>query len=369
MKKLTAIFLAGALALSLTACGSKMKANNYSIEEEAKYYHELTGEEISCTLSISTHPSLQCSALTMPTVENTINDIWYNEQENADVTMSVYKTMTVNDTYGTDTALTLTFTGSAEKLDNGFNTETFSKYLERYFKNGERKKIVKFIKDEVNNDITRHEITYKGDYSVGGLDCTFSNKDGSWTLTINAYYNNEVSDGGLYIDKTLAQEKEPNLNEETITSLIGENDMVVDYKTVIDIDELIAKMKKIDYELLNQKYQHDETVTETVTDENSSTTYYMSVVFKPTSGEGKNAVVQQSLILDEANKTVVYKINALNEEISDDEVAKIISAVSGVKADDVKKILSEKGTEVSVSDNAKAVIDNERNFSVTVTLE
>ncbi len=369
MKKLTALFLAGALALSLTACGSEMKTENYSVEEEANYYHELTGEEVSCELAISTHPSLQCGALTVPTFDNTVKDNWYNDADSADATLSVYKSMTVNDTYSTDTLLTLTFSGSSEHLANGLNTDTLSKYLDRYFGSREKKKIVDFIKKEVNNDITREENTYSGNYSVGGLECSFVNKDGSWALTVNSYYNNEITDGGLYIDKALAGEEEPYLNESTITDFIGETDTIVDYKTVVDIDELQTAMEGIGYEFVNEKYQHDESVTATANDNGTLITYYMSVVFKPTSGNGKNAVVQQSFTLNEADNTVVYKMNALNEEISDDKAAEIISAVTGVNADSVNEMIKSKGTEISLSDKVTAVIDSERNFTVTAALD
>lgn len=367
MKKLVATIMAGILALSLAACGNELKMNNYSIAEEAAHYHELTGQEVSCELAVSMHPSSQCGAMTVPTFTIAANDEWYNDAEAEDATLSIYKTMTVNDTYGTDTLLTLTFSGSTANLSNGFNTKTFTSYLDRYYTGSDRKKLIKFIKKDINEDIERKENKTSIEYKVGDVELMLERESDTWTMTINSYYNNDVSDGGLYIDKTLAAEKEPLVNSDYVKQFIGDTDVIFDYNTVTDIDELITAMGYFNYSLANEKYQHDESVTATVNDSATLETYYSSVAFKPNDG-GKNLLIKQSCILNENEKTVTYKLNALNDSLSENALVNITSGVSNINPNDIRTMLEKRDTEISVADNAKAMIDKDGNLSLTVTV-
>lgn len=367
MKKLAAIIMSGVLAISLTACGSEMKMDNYSVEEEAAYYQGLTGNEVSCELAVSMHPSSQCGAMTVPTFKMTLNDEWYKDTAAEDVTLSVYKLMTVNDTYGTDTLLTLTFSGSTDNLSNGFNTDTLKGYLDRYFKSGDMRKLIKFIKKDVNEDIERKENKTTIEYKVGGAELLLERESDIWTMTINSYYNNDISDGGLYIDKALAAEKEPLLSSDYIKTFIGDTNVIFDYKTVVDIDELMTAMEYFDCTLANEKYQHDESVTATANDSSTFETYYSSVAFKPADG-GKNLLVQQSCILNKTDNTVTYKLNALGDSLSENALVNITAGLSNINPNDIRTMLSKRDTEVSVADNAKATIDKDGNLSLTVTI-
>lgn len=371
MKKVTAVIMAGTIAaLCLSGCSKEPDMQNYSIEQEAEYYYEKTGEDTQIKLVTAIHPSLQCSALTMPTVSDiTLSDNWYLDGGAKDVELSLYKTMTVNDSYGTDTELLLTFTGASGDISTGLNKDTFDAYLTRYFSSSDRKKIGKFIEKSVNTAAAEGENskTYEIGYRVGGIQCEYNNDGEQWSITIDAYYNNEISSGD-YIDKELAQKIEPYVGEAAISDFIGSNDLVVDYNNVISADYLKDKMGDVGYTPANSIYQHDENVTVDVDENGKTAAYYISIAFKPKSGDGANAAIKQSYTLDYENNEVNYRLEGVDGGVSDDKLKMIICSLTELIGSDVDAMLKSRGTEIKIDDKTTASMDNDRALTINIKL-
>ncbi len=361
MKKFLAAVMAGALALSLTACGNtEMKVNNYSIEDEAAYYHELTGKEVECTAAISMHPSLYDSAVTVPTFENVVNDEWYADAEAEDVTISIYKMFVKNEEYKADSYLKITLSGKDTNLKNGLDTRTVKKYVGRYLKSSPMKKVTKYIED-INSGNTGN-LSEK--YDIGDLSGTFKKENGEWTLELDCYYDSDIIDDSGFIDPEKAEKVEPYLSDDKAQEIIGEQNFLTCKRTV-DLFEIRDRMELLGYETVNPIYQSNRAITAKASDEGETVTYSSGLVFKPSDGSNGNIVIKQSYTIDEKNKTVTYTIENPSDDLPDDKFSEIVSKLTDLASQDVAKILAEKGTELQVSDTTKAVADNDRNVTVT----
>lgn len=371
IKKITAAVLAGALALSLTACGNKeLKMNSYSIAEEAEYYHNLTGKDVSVNVSVAMHPSLLNSAVTMPKVESVISDSWYNDADDEDVTLSVYKSISENEAYSADTFLLVTLSGSTENLSKGINTDTLGTYLGRYFKSRAKKEINNFVNEKINASSGSQSASDTVEYEIGGMGISFTpNENSVWTLQISAYYDSDVVDDDGFIDSEKIAKAEPYISGDFAKEFVGDASLVVDFNSVYDLFALREKMAVIEYETVNAIYQSDRSVTAEAYDSGERVVYRTSVVYKPTNDDGVRVKIKQGYAVDEKNKTVTYTLSEPGEDITDEELIKIISALTEIAESDTKKMLESKGTEIEIDGKTKAVIDSDRALTVSISLE
>lgn len=369
MKKIIAIAMSAVLALSLTACGSELKVKNYSINDEAKYYYDTTGQVTTCQLSVSTHPSLQCGALTVSSFENTVTDEWYNGSGNSSVIITVYKNISKNLEHETDSLLVLTFSGSSKSLENGINTSTLDNYLKRYFNWSDRRKLVKFVEDDVNNDINRAENNFSIDYTTGKIDAVFANQGGAWTLTLTSYYNNDLLVDTNYVDIKAAAKEEPVLAEDAISSFVGDKELPFDYEVATDINNLYDRMKSIGYNLVNPIYQHNKSVSVTVGGQGESqTTYNLSAAFVPKDREESGFPVRVHCQLSEEHNIISLSIEPLDEKLSTDDKAKIVAALTDISIETAKSLFTELGTEIAVSDSTTARVFDDGEVVVVTNL-
>lgn len=368
MKKIIAIFLTAALALSLTACSNgSAEVSNYSISDEAKYYYEQTGSETELSLAISTHPSWQCGAITIPMCDNlSITDNWYNDTDAEEASIGISRVMTENEQTGTDTLFRITFSGSSENISGGINTKTLKNHLKRYFKWGERRKIISFVKT-VNEDITKAEQTESYSYKVGTMDCTFTNDGENWVLTVDTYYDSEVADG-LYISKEKVGEFEPFVDSSPITDFLGSYTPKVNYKTVTDVQYLDDIMSVIDYKTVNSVFQHDESVIYRVNDNASEYTYYMSIAYKKTDDSDSKLLLKQNYTVNEEAGTICYTMSGFDEKADVDTMREVICSVTFINDDQVRKMYSDKGTEITLDENNTASISKDNVLTVNTTV-
>lgn len=371
MKKIAAVVLTGALAFSLAACGNKeLQMNNYSIGEEAEYYYNLTGNNVSVKASVAMHPSLLNSAVTVPAFENSVSDSWYNDSKEEKVTLSLYKSMSENEAHSSDTFLLFNISGSKDNLNKGLNTDTLGKYLDRYFKSRDKKEIISFVDKNINSDSVNEAASSTVEYKIGGIELNYTpNADGKWILQIMAYYNTDVLDEDGFIDNEKTAKAEPYVSGDYAQEVIGDSKLAVDFKSVYDLFELRKKMAVIEYETQNAIYQSDRSVTAESGSNGVKITYRTGVVYKST-GDGDNTVtIKQSFEVDKENKSITYTLINPNEKVSDAETAKIISALTSISDKDSKKLLENKGTEIEIDDMTKAKIDENRDLTVSISLK
>lgn len=365
MKKFLAAVMAGALALSLTACGkTEMKVNNYSIKDEAAYYHELTGKEVECTAAISMHPALYDSAVTVPTFESVVNDVWYTDAEAEDVTISIYKMFVKNEEYEADSYLKITLSGKDTNLKNGLDTNTLQKYVGRYLGSSPMKKFTKYI--EKINSGKKESLSEK--YDIGDMSGTFKEESGTWTLELDCYYSSDMLDENGFIDSEKSEKVEPYLSDDKVKKILGEKSFFTNKRTV-DLFEIRDRMELLGYETVNPIYQSNRAITAKASDEGEIVTYSSGLVFKSSDGSNGNIVIKQSYTVDEKNKTITYTIANPGENLPDDKFSEIISKFTDLASQDADKILAEKGTELQVSDNIKAVADSDRNVTLTISFK
>lgn len=371
MKKTLAVILAGVMALSLTACGkNELKVKNYTIAEEAEYYQKLSGNDVSCKMSISMHPSLFNSAMTMPTLKSDISDSWYNDTADENATFGVYKSLSNNEDYSADTLLILSFSGSTDNLGKGINKDTIGKYLDRYFKSNVKKAVGKFIEEDINSDADKKPHTLTVDFEIGGMIVKFEkNDDSMWTLEIDAYCNNDVLDENSFIDSEKVAKVEPFVSEDYVNDLIGEKELAVNFNSSFDLFELRTSMEKVGYQTVNAIYQSDRSVTVNTSDSGETVTYYTGVLFKSTNGKGETVSIKQSYTVDSKNKTVKYTLAQPSDTIADDKLKSIIVSLTNIEEDTVKNLIEKKNETVKIDESTEAVMDSESNLTVTVNLK